>query len=100
MFFPTYSKSFEKTGCLITADGSDDSKINQEGLDGYLVLPPLQIMLPEPLLQHPTPETAPDESEQGQEEVYIDEEQGEEEEVQRFDDVKDRVYQHPLKTEN
>ena len=53
-------------------------------------------MLPEPLLQHPTPETAADESEQEQE-VYINEEQGEEEEVQRFDDVKDMVYQHPLK---
>ena len=45
-------------------------------------------MLPEPLLQHPTPETAPDESEQEQEEVYINEEQGEEEEGQRFGDVK------------
>ena len=54
-------------------------------------------MLSEPLLQHPTPETATDESDQEQEERYINEEQGEEEEeVQRFD-VKDRVDQHPLK---
>ena len=28
--------SFEKTGCLITADGSEDSKINSEGLNNCL----------------------------------------------------------------
>ena len=32
---------FEKTGCLITADGSEDHKISPEGLDGYKVPPPL-----------------------------------------------------------
>ena len=32
---------FEKTGCLITADGSDDHKINPEGLQDYKVPPPI-----------------------------------------------------------
>ena len=34
---------FEKTGCLITADGSDDDKISSEGLPNYKVLPPCLI---------------------------------------------------------
>lgn len=36
-------RSFEKTGCLITADGSEDDKINPEGMPGYLVPPPVDI---------------------------------------------------------
>ena len=32
---------FERTGCLITADGSEDHKIKPEGLIGYNVIPPL-----------------------------------------------------------
>ena len=34
-------KCFEKTGCLITAGGSADDKINPEGLKNYVVPPPL-----------------------------------------------------------
>lgn len=34
---------WEKTGCLITADGSDDAKIQPEGLPAYKVQPPLPI---------------------------------------------------------
>ena len=37
-------RSFEKTGCLIMADGSEDSKIEPEGLTGYTVPPPLQVV--------------------------------------------------------
>ena len=29
-----------KTGCLLTADGSDDNMVKPEGLDGYKVPPP------------------------------------------------------------
>ena len=36
-------RSFEKTGCLITADGSEDSKTEPESLTGYTVPPPLLI---------------------------------------------------------
>ena len=36
-------RSFEKTGCLITADGSEDEKIQTEGMPGYIVLPPVDV---------------------------------------------------------
>ena len=36
-------RSFEKTGCLITADGSEDEKIQTEGMLGYIVLPPVDV---------------------------------------------------------
>ena len=40
-------RCFQKTGCLITADGSDDEKIKPEGLEAcYIVPPPLSITLP------------------------------------------------------
>ena len=32
-----FTKLFQKTGCLITADGSDDNKIRPQGLDPYLI---------------------------------------------------------------
>ena len=35
-------RSFEKIGCLITADGSKDEKIQPEGMPGYIV-PPLSM---------------------------------------------------------
>ena len=34
-------RCFEKTGCLLTADGSEDDKVQPEGLIGYKVNPPL-----------------------------------------------------------
>ena len=33
----------KKTGCLITADGSEDKKIQPEGLSNYEVHPPIPI---------------------------------------------------------
>ena len=36
-------KMWERTGCLITADGSEDHLIAPEGLPGYVVHPPLPI---------------------------------------------------------
>ena len=33
-------KCWQKTGCLMTADGSDDKLIQPEGLSDYLVPPP------------------------------------------------------------
>ena len=36
-------RSFEKTGCLITADGSEDEKIQPEGMPGYIVHPPVDV---------------------------------------------------------
>ena len=46
-------RMFEKTGCLITADGSGDDKIKPEGLDDYKVLPPITSLPPSNSL--PTP---------------------------------------------
>ena len=42
---------FERTGCLITADGSDDHKIVPEGLPNYKVPPPALYDLPQRMLQ-------------------------------------------------
>ena len=36
-------RMFEKTGCLITADGTDDEKITPEGISSYKVAPPSMI---------------------------------------------------------
>ena len=36
-------RSFEKTGCLITADGSEDEKIQPEGMPGYIVPAPVDV---------------------------------------------------------
>ena len=33
----------EKTGCLVTADGSEDKKIQPEGLSNYTVPPPIAL---------------------------------------------------------
>ena len=42
---------FERTGCLITADGSDDAMIQPGGLPDYKVPPPAQYHLPNRMLQ-------------------------------------------------
>ena len=46
---PSYDKFrrrlFEKTGCLITADGSEDDKINPQGLPNCKVPPPIMLDL-------------------------------------------------------
>ena len=50
-------RCFQRTGCLITADCSDDDK----GLVGYAVPPPLQtVSADDPIVQHPTPDDVPD----------------------------------------
>ena len=38
---PYVWRMWEKTGCLITADGSEDEKIQPEGLKEYKVQPPM-----------------------------------------------------------
>ncbi len=51
---------FEKTSCLITADGSEDCKIQPEGLNGYIVPDPLPsaILVPHPVsFETPEPTT-------------------------------------------
>ena len=58
---PDYEKlrysCFQKTGCLITADGLEDHLIKPEGLDGYVVPPPLPIQSTQELVSCETPES-------------------------------------------
>ena len=50
LFAENYDKvryrCFEKTGCLITVDGSADDKINPEGLKNYVAPQPLPMTRP------------------------------------------------------
>ena len=49
----------EQTGALITADGSDDSKITPDGLPGYKVPPPVDYL--EPSVEEPNSNVPPNE---------------------------------------
>eukprot|EP00795_Rhopilema_esculentum_P014944 gene14944-biopygen848 len=73
-------RCFEKTGCLITADGSEDKKIQPEGLIGYSIPPPLPVTGPENPLSVQIPEASAaceedvsDEEDEGDEELEPDE---------------------------
>ena len=57
-------RAFEKTGCLITADGSEDEKIKPEGLGDYIVPQPLNIISPEEPVESRTESAEPDLDEQ------------------------------------
>ena len=50
-------RCFEKTGCLLTADGSNDENVQPEGLLNYKVMPPLNMAGP---TQDPDIETPPE----------------------------------------
>ena len=55
----TRYRCFEKTGCLITADGSGDNKISPEGLTNYVIPPPLPVNISiemEPVIPVPAEE--------------------------------------------
>ena len=56
-----YTDVLNLTGCLITADGSNDDKITPEGLVGYVVRPPLPTQSSEePMIpKTPAPEGIP-----------------------------------------
>ena len=47
---------FQRTGCLITAGGSEDNCITPEGLDGYMIPPPLPTQSAEVPMQCETSE--------------------------------------------
>ena len=66
---------FQKTGCLITADGSDDDLIKPEGLIGYRVPLPLPTQPHKDPALLPTPDSTPPEQDE------ITETEGNEEEV-------------------
>eukprot|EP00794_Sanderia_malayensis_P013463 gene13463-14854_t len=95
----SYAKSryrcFEKTGCLITADGCEDEKIQPEGLPGYKLPPPLQVGAGENHVECPPQEVA---SPAENVDIASDEElePTEDEAQERIDEVKDRVYNHDM----
>ncbi|XP_065665464.1 uncharacterized protein LOC136086894 [Hydra vulgaris] len=71
--------SFAKTGCLITADGSEDDKINPEGMPAYVVPPPVDIDNPVKVTETPIP----DEVKDNRIDVLPDESDGEDEELDK-----------------
>ena len=90
-------RCFEKTGCLVTADGSGDDKIQPEGLPGYSIPPPLPVVGLENPLDLPTPElsaTSEEDDDNDEDEQYDTEEDVDENE--RVDNVKDRIYDHAI----
>ena len=61
-------RCFERTGCLITADGSEDEKIMPEGMPDYVVPRPLPTMIIENPFECVVPEPIPPDNEFGREE--------------------------------
>ena len=57
-------RAFERTGCLITADGSDDQKIKPEGLPEYTVPPSLPFIAPDDPFADVIPEPLPENDEE------------------------------------
>ena len=95
----TRYRCFEKTGCLITADGSEDEKIQSEGLRNYVFPPSLEISTE---VACPIPESAddPDDMEVDDEieetEKNTEVEPEIEDHVQRIDRVEDGVSRHVM----
>ena len=90
---------FERTGCLITADGSGDSKIKPEGLNDYEVIPPQESLGPEdaPDLEIQPAEPPEDEFEAEIEEENEDQDQDEPiVEIEEEDQECDRVFSAEL----
>jgi len=84
------NRCWEKTGCLMTADGSHDDKITPEGLPNYKVPPPL-IYLPaceaEPLCNLPDGEQ---DKENDEDIIEEDEEEPEDQGSEWLDNEEDR----------
>ena len=94
-------RCFEKIGCLITADGSEDSKIQPEGLNGYIVPDPLPsaISVPDPVpCETPEPATIPadDEMEIEDSEFHDNSVDAQDDEILEVDDELDRNFGHEL----
>ena len=95
-------RCFEKTGMLLTADGSGDDKVNPEGLKNFQVMESLPMKV-NSMIEIETPEPKPDPSDEivedelfttTENEVNLDLNDLEED---RVDLESDRVYNHKLK---
>ena len=90
----TRYRCFEKTGCLITADGSNDSKIKPEGLHDYVVPKALPVQVAEDAAECVVPVAAPEPNDVLDSDVddpFADESVSNGE---RKDEHTDRVYDH------
>lgn len=76
-------RSFEKTGCLITADGSEDEKIQPETMPDYVVPPPVDIDNPMEVVDTPLP----DEIRSDPDDILPEEEDEEFDDGNVFDDI-------------
>ena len=85
-------RCFEKTGCLITVDGSNDTNVNPEGLINYVVSKPLPAQVSQDAVNCPVPESAPEPDDI----IMDDNDQFQDDNVQnddeRIDDKNDREY--------
>ena len=88
---------FERTGCLITADGSEDFKIRPEGLSNYQVPPPLNVPGNEEIMEeaHVEPADEPDDVEEVETEEDPEDDNLPTQE-ERHDSEGDRVYTENL----
>ena len=90
-------KCWERTGCLITADGSEDDKIKLEGLPNYQVPPPINYV--EPLSIAPESNSVVGETDENsnlEEEEEDDEEQPSDEGSIAMDREEDRDFTDEL----
>ena len=86
---------WERTGCLITADGSEDEKIKPEGLPNYQVPPPLDFV--EPLTTAPVSNTVSGEADTNEEiDDHEEEEEPTDEGVIALDREEDRDFSDEL----
>ena len=93
-------RSWEKTGCLLTADGSEDAAVTPEGLENFVVPGPMTMLDPSP--QPPPPcvpapgATSTDIEEQATEddadEDNADEHPSNDVDERLVDDLSDRVF--------
>ena len=95
-------RRFDKTGCLITADGAEDSKVEPDGLTRYTLPPSLQVVSSDQAMQCPIPESkaeepSEDSESENQEILCMEYEENEQEVVECSDEELDRIYKHPLK---
>ena len=86
---------------MVTADGSEDSKIQPEGLNGYIVPDPLPsaILVPDPVpCETPEPATIPadDEMEIEDCEFHDNSVDAQDDEILLVDDKLDRNFEHKL----
>ena len=95
---PFLRNCFERTGCLLTADGSEDHLVKPEGLVGYRPLPPLKNSGPQeaPDIDIIGAEPPEDIIEPWESDVEIDIDEVEDLESADEDDPKDRVFDKDL----